>query len=95
MKLVALVSSSMRKTFASHLHSLYHIGGLGGAAAGVLRGEAGGVSAVWQIADKHGDIHRGNASAVLRPEFYGGVISNHVFPPVPGDVIVDAKLQSF
>lgn len=83
------------ENFASRLHGFHHIGGLGSAAAGVLRGEAGGISAVWQVADKHGDIHCGNASAVFSTKFYGGVIGNYILPPIPGDVIVDAKLQRF
>ena len=48
---------------------LHHIGRLRGAAAGVLGGEGGGVPAVWQVIDKHGDIGFADASSVLRPQF--------------------------
>ena len=77
------------------LHGLYHVGCLGGAAAGVLRGEGGSVLAVGQVVDEHGDIRAADAASVLRADFHRTFVGDYIFPAIPGDVVVYPQLQSF
>ena len=95
MKLVAEVSSSMRSAPAPRLHSLHHVGRLGGGAAGVLRGEVHRVLSIWQMVDKGGDVHMGHSPSILRPYLHGCVIGDDILSPVPLDVVVHAQLQGF
>ena len=67
---------------------------LGGAAAGILRGEAARIFFVGKIPDKQGDIHLADGTSVLGSKLHGRVVRDHIFPSVPGDMIIHPHLQS-
>ena len=93
MKLVAEVSSSIRKTrLPASIPSMT-------AAAWEVLPLASSVEKqrvsffVGQIVDKQGDVHILDASAVLCPQLHGSGISDDIFPSIPGHMVVDAGLQ--
>ena len=48
---------------------------------------------VGKVLDEHRNIDIRNAAAVLGAYFDGGFISDHVFPSVAGDMVIDAFLE--
>ena len=78
---------------ASGLPALDDPGRLGGAAAGVRRGEAAGILFIGQVVDEQGNVHVVDAAPILGPQFEGRIVRDHILPAVPGNVVVDAQLQ--
>src|SRR5699024_1470043 len=72
---------------------LNRIGSLRGASAGVLCRKRSGIFSIWKVIDEKRDICPADASSIFGPQFYRGVISDHIFPAVSGDMVVDAQLQ--
>ena len=74
---------------SSGLHTLDHIGRLGGAAAGVFSGERNRIFSVWKIIDKQGNICVFYAAPVLCAEFYRRVIGDDIFTAVISYMVVN------
>ena len=82
-----------QKQPASRLNAFQHARRLGSASAGVRRGKAFRVLAVWQVIDEHGDIGIPDGTAFLGPQFHRGLIRQDKFPSVSCNVVVHAHLQ--
>ena len=82
-----------QKYICARFHRLDHICRLRRASAGVLRGKPLRVFSVGKCADKHGNIGRFDAPAVLRPDFYRRIVRDHIFPAVSVDMVINACHQ--
>ena len=82
-----------KKGTCSGLHAFADIGRLGGAAAGIFRGEGRCGAPEGEVVDEGGDIGSSDASAVGGANFEGHLIGDHPLPPVAWDVIVNPAFK--
>ena len=79
---------------ASGFYAFHQIGGLGGAAAGVLGGEMPGVLPPGQLPDEGGNVRAADAPPVLGAKFPGAGVRDDKLPSVAADMVVDRVLES-
>ena len=75
------------------LHSLHYRGCLRGAAACIVCKKRSRILVVRKMVDEQGYVITTDAASVLRPDLHSRLICHDVLPSVPGDVIIDTKLQ--
>ena len=84
-----------QESAGSRFNAFDHGCRLGGTAAGIGGGKAGGVFFVRQIPDKEGNINVVDAASILGAQLDCGFIGDDIFTSIPRNVVVDAGFQRF
>ena len=84
-----------QKCSCACLHRLDHICCLGSTPAGILRIKGYRIFPVWQVMDKHGNIHVTDASSILGTDLHCCIVRDDILPAIPCNVVIDTCLKRF